>query len=105
MVDEPKTTRLATFTQIVQVISGLSLVLGVIFTSIQIVDLFGKLDSAAVSTKLSALTAMNQFIEDDAKVRQQMERFLSSDLANDKTLLEFVHSQGSGRAAYDSQKL
>jgi hypothetical protein len=78
-MDDPyKSIKLTKFTQVVQAISGLSVIIGVIFTAIQIVDVFNKIDSAAASTKLTALTAMNQFIEDDSKVRKQMEQFLSS---------------------------
>jgi cell fate (sporulation/competence/biofilm development) regulator YlbF (YheA/YmcA/DUF963 family) len=102
---DQKNTKLEQVAQITQVISSISVAVGIIVALTTIYTTFRNTKAAAAGAKLSALAAVKQFVEDDDKVRKQAEHFLDSQYSNEQILLEFVKQKKSGKRAYDSDEL
>jgi hypothetical protein len=105
MAEEQKTSKLQQITQITQVASSISVIVGIVVAVITVYSTLRNANVAVSGVRLSTLSTLKQFIEDDVKLRKQAETFLASPYNNPQKLLDLIEKKGSGEKAYDSDEL
>lgn len=105
MAEEQKTTKLAQIAQITQVAGSISVIVGIIVAVTTVYSTLRNANVAVTGVRLSTLSTLKQFVEDDMKVRAQTERFLDSPFSNPQKLQKLIEDKGSGKSAYDSNEL
>jgi hypothetical protein len=105
MAEEQKTSKLQQIAQISQVFSSISVVVGIVVAIITVYSTLRNANVAVSGVRLSTLSTLKQFIEDDVKIRKQAEKFLASPYNNPQKLLQLIEEKGSGKNAYDSDEL
>ncbi len=90
MVEAPRASKLEQFARITQVASGLSVIVGIVFTLVQIYRTSAEVRDAAHTAKLSALPSIRELIKQDSDIRKQIDVFLHS---YDKTKFKEVLSR------------
>lgn len=105
MTDERKTTKLQQIAQITQVAGSISVIIGIIVAVITVYSTLRNANVAVTGVRLSTLSTLKQFVEDDVKVRKQAETFLASQFNNPQKLQKLIEDKGSGKKAYDSDEL
>ena len=107
MVEDNGGSKLEHFTRIMQAASAVSVIVGICAALFGMYSALQNARTNALATKLSGVTAVNQFIDEDTKVRGDIGKFLSAysgDSGKEK-LRELMRRYQSGEKAYESTEL
>jgi len=105
MPDEQRSSKLHQLTQITQIISSLSIVVGILAAVFTIYSGSRNAKMALAGVRLSTISTIKEFIDADAEARQAADRFMASEYSKPEALHQLIEQKGSGKRAYDSDEL
>jgi hypothetical protein len=103
--NEQERTRLEQIALIVQVITSVSLVAGMLAGALTVYGTLKQVDVALQGARLSTFAALKEFINDDGNIQVQAIHFLNSKYNDPQKLHEIIKSKKSGKNAYYSREL
>jgi hypothetical protein len=106
-VDSSKPSIFNRFSALAKAASGVSIFTGVVAAIFGMFNAVESMQSTARSLKLSGLGQVNQYIDQDNKVRPEINTFLASfdNEAGKEKLRQLVQRYGTGENAYNSNEL